>query len=168
MTDEEFVNTMRPISAALHVAVERRDAERVAKILTPLSRDHLYALTIFQAGLIDTRTVMSADLLVKVPPIAHAVTASAARFNIDPKLIIEGNLRRDVIDARQVACYAAWLLGMTYVAIGNYFGQDHSTVINSRGRVGESPRLRTIATDIALELGWNRDETDQFLTETAS
>ena len=158
MTDDELIENMQPIAAALNVAVERRDQERVAKILTPLTYDQLLALAIFQSSIIELRTISTARVMLQVQPIAHTVAAAGLRFGIDPQRIVDGEKRRDICEARHVSQYAAWLLGMTLVGIARYFDCHHTSVLNARVRVGEDTRLRRIATDIAIDLGYSREE----------
>lgn len=64
---------------------------------------------------------------------------------------------REVLVARQVACYAGHLLGLSYTHIGRAVGRrHHTTVMNAVTRVGEAPRLRGAAETIAERLGWDR------------
>jgi chromosomal replication initiation ATPase DnaA len=70
--------------------------------------------------------------------------------------MLSGDRHQAALNARQVVCYVARLLGLSYSEIGREFEQHHTTIINAVVRVGETPRLRGIAASIAAELGWDR------------
>ncbi|HKO27582.1 MAG TPA: helix-turn-helix domain-containing protein [Solirubrobacteraceae bacterium] len=90
-------------------------------------------------------------------PIVGAVEHAARTFGVTVADIHSPSRRREKVDARAVACYAARLLGYSYVAIGRHVDRDHSTVMHAVSRVGETPRLRGIAERIAGPLGWDRE-----------
>lgn len=91
--------------------------------------------------------------------IVHAAADYAARmFGTTRESVLSGSRRREDCDARQVACYAAALLGCGYKSIGRQIGRDHSTVMHGCTRVGEVSRLRNAACRIAGRLGWDRGE----------
>ena len=140
-----------PSASALIEAVQDHDADTVADILTTLDVPQLHALAIVLADL--SRPPASED-----EHLGHAIDLAARVFRVPPAAITGPSRNRELVDARAVVCYAGRLLGGSYSGIGRHLGRDHSTVMHACGRVGETPRLRRIATDIAERLGWNRED----------
>lgn len=139
-----------PNANALIAAVGADDQAAVAEVLTDLDTSELHALAIVLASY-NTPGASETDLL-------RAATSQAAhRFGIPEDHIRSTSRRREALDARAVAMYVGYLLGISYSAIGREIGRDHSTVIHAVTRVGETPRLRGIAHNIAELLGWDRE-----------
>ncbi|HKY58354.1 MAG TPA: helix-turn-helix domain-containing protein [Aeromicrobium sp.] len=141
---------MGPVADQFVEAVNLRYAAEIEAVLSPLTRDELYALAVVLADRVPA-TVTDAER------IQRAVVLAARRFGTSPDMILSGSTKREDSDARATVCYAAHLLGMSYSFIGRQIGRDHSTVMYSVGRVGETPRLRVCAHDIATRLGWTRE-----------
>lgn len=139
-----------PQAAALVEAVAAGDQDGVAEVLLGRTNAELYALAIVLAG-------------QQLPPEAEteqmskAVYLTAAAFGTTTSVVLSESRRREALDARATAAYVGHLLGLTYSRIGAELGRDHSTVIHSCGRVGETPRLRGLAQRIAEQLGWDRE-----------
>lgn len=91
------------------------------------------------------------------PTITDVARFIAPDFGTTTNQILSGNQAREATDARQALCYAAHLLGHSYSSIGRAIERDHSTVMHACTRVGETPRLRAIATRTAEALGWDRN-----------
>lgn len=139
-----------PNATALIAAVANHDEAAVAEVLTTLDVGELHALAIVLASY-QAPGSSEADL------IRAGVTQAAQRFGIPEAHLRSSSRRQEALDARAVAMYVGWLLGISYSAIGREIGRDHSTVIHAVSRVGETPRLRGIAHNIAEMLGWDRE-----------
>lgn len=139
-----------PNAAALIDAVAGEDRAAVGEVLTTLTTTELHALAIVLAAQIVPATTEAEQM-------RKAVGHAAAAFGISASMALGSSRTREAIDARAVASYVGYLLGMSSVRIGKEIGRDHSTVLHARGRVGETPRLRGIAQRIAEGLGWDRE-----------
>lgn len=140
-----------PNAVALIDAVTAEDQAAVADVLTTLTVTELHALAIILAARCipdDSET----ELMTK------AVARAAGALCTSPSVVLGSSRRREAIDARAVACYIGYLLGISYSRIGREIGRDHSSVMHAVGRVGETPRLRGAAQRIAEQLGWNRED----------
>jgi hypothetical protein len=154
-----------PTAAELVVAVDNGDATTVADLLAGCDRQDLYALCVVLAAHVDPdRPFTPRD--AHLPPIVLASQHAAALFNLSMREMRGGeSRRRDVLDARAVAIYAAKLCDpdTTWTSLGRYVGRDHSTIIHAHARVGADARLRRIANGIADHVG--RPETLDDLGE---
>lgn len=133
-------------------AMTSEDGEDLARYyLTQMSTKELHDLAI--------------DLSQRVPALfsrdnevlADIVTTAASMFGVDVKSICSGVRRREVVEARQVSCYAGHLHSLTYSHMGRRIGRDHTTVMAAVVRVRNTPRLRHIAEQIAGSFGWDRE-----------
>lgn len=152
--DDRLAAEMLPRAAALAVAVADEDATAIHNTLTALSTRELYALAVVLAAHVD------ADMpLQRRTPAGDALEAArhaASAFGVDLADVMGTVRRREVLDARAVAYYAAYLVGQNYSQIGRSMGRDHTSVMHGCARVGENPRLRTLAHRVAERLGWDR------------
>lgn len=103
------------------------------------------------------------ELAAKVPlesievGVDDILDSAARAFGINREDILSANRRHEVVKARQVACYAAHLLGHSQSHVARCIGRDHTTVWNAVQRVGETAALRGTAQKIAQSLGWDRN-----------
>lgn len=145
-------------AASLVVAVTDRDHVEVGRILAGLSTRQLRSLAVRLAGHVNI------DMPLTVPPLSperaieSCITQAADQFGVSAIAIKSTSRRRDHIDARHVAAYAARLCGGSYPSIGAALHRDHSTVMNAVGRVAELPRLRAVAHQIATNVGGSFDD----------
>lgn len=146
-----LIKRAMPIAAALIEAVDNEDPAAVADVLTGLDTTTLHALTVVLAA----RCVPDTPEAEKV---TQAVHRAAGALGTTASIVLSTSRQREAIDARGVACYVGYLLGMNYSAIGREIGRDHSTVMAAVSRVGQTPRLRKLATRIAENLGWDRED----------
>lgn len=157
--NERIVTEMLPVAAALAVAVDEEDPSTVEQLLTTLSKQQLYALAVVLAAHIDPDQPFTRREGGVPGATKKAARKAAEVFQIHTALVMSEDRHRQVVDARVVAYYAAHLLGETYSEIGRVMNRDHTTVSHGCGRVGADPRLRAIATAIAIELGYDREDT---------
>lgn len=146
--DDVRIKRARRRAESLAHAIESDDRELVEAVLTPLTREELYALAIVLA-----ERGLPPDPEAEL--IGRAVIEAARRFGVAPRVVLGRARSREVVDARAVVCYVGVLLGLPYVRVGRHLNRDHSTVSHAHGRVGHTPRLRAVAEAIAAELGWN-------------
>lgn len=147
---ELAIKRAMPSAVALIEAVANEDQADVTAILTTMDTTELHALAIVLAA----RCIpddSESELMTKA--IARAAGAMATNATV----VLSSSRRREAIDARAVACYVGYLLGISYSRVGREIGRDHSTVMHAVGRVGETPRLRGAAQRIAESLGWDRE-----------
>lgn len=146
---EMLIRTQRLTVDQLIEAVLRRDPEMVSQVLNPLDRRELEAVAIILADHVDPEQAR----------ILSVIRMSAKTFKITREAITSAARDTASVDARAVAVYALRLFDLSYKRIGDVLGgRDHTTMINAAARAGESPRLRGIATAIAIELGWERPQ----------
>lgn len=150
---------MLPTAAAMAVATRSRNKARVATILSGATEADLQALAICLSRYVDL-----SKLLNDAPApfseyefMASACSLVAPRFGTTVEEMRSSARSRHVTEARMIAVYAARLSGMSYVAMGRYLNKDHTTAMYAYTAVGERPRLREIALEIARQLGWNRE-----------
>jgi hypothetical protein len=160
---DRLIDAVTPYAGNLVDAVARRDQAHVANVLDPLNSEALHALAIVLASWVEHgRVLYAVDTELpagKVEAARRAVVLSARRFGISTDELMGPSKARDTLDARSVACYAAHrLLGASSTVTGRAVNRDHTTVLHACGRVGEDPRLRRVATDVATQLGWNRGD----------
>lgn len=148
---------LMPTAAALAVAVRSGNHQQASGITRNLGNDDLRALAKALAKHVDLGSLLGETPHDPQAPIKDAVAAVAARFGVSAELVLSPDRHREVVDARMVACYVARLHGMTLMGIGAYLRKDHTTILNATVSVGERPRLRKIALEIAAETGWDRD-----------
>lgn len=92
------------------------------------------------------------------PDLNTVLNAAAIRYGCTVDQILGGTRARDITNARMVVCYVAHRdLGMSTTRIGQQIDRDHSTVVNAVHRVEADERMRTVARDIAGQLGWERE-----------
>ena len=132
-----------PAAAALTVAVADNDRDMVARVLTGLDTEQLYALAVVLAAHVDPDRPFTHGGCP--PTILHAVTTTARAFHLTPAELLANDRRRHVCDARAVACYVARAWGYSYPEIGSHLGKHHTTVMHACIRVGEDARLRRLA-----------------------
>lgn len=149
MKTSPTVETQRRVTR-LVAAVAENDGVGVELILRDMSERSLRELAVALAA-----QVRYLDTDAEV--IASILRRTAQRFGTMPGDLLSESRRAEDIEARAVASYAARLCGATYSFIGRQLGRDHTTVMHSCGRVGESHRLRLIAQQIAEEHGWSRE-----------
>jgi chromosomal replication initiation ATPase DnaA len=145
-----LIKRARPDAAALVEAVAAEDSAAIAEILTTLDTPALYALAIVLAD-------HAAPESTEGETLRNAVAIAARSFGTTVAVVLGSSRTREAVDARAVVAYVGWLLGISYSRVGREIGRDHSTVMHAVGRVGETPRLRTIAHGIAERLGWDRE-----------
>lgn len=133
-------------------AVLVQDPDHVHRILTPLTRQELYALAVVLADRVPNPAT-DAD------QIRTATELAARRYGTSRAAVLSDSRRREDLDARAVVAYVGHrLLLLSASFVGRQIGRDHSTVLHACGRVGETPRLRSTAEQIATQLGWNRED----------
>jgi hypothetical protein len=145
------IKRAEPVAVALTNAVYERDTDAIQRLLTPLRVDDLYALAVVLADRLPP-TITDADR------IRDAAEILGQRFGTERHGILSSSRRREDLDARACLMYVGHLLGMSYSAVGRQVSRDHSTVMHAIGRVGENPRLRAVAEQVAARLGWDREE----------
>lgn len=153
MTPDEQIFAVAPAAAALVCAVADRDPDDVARALDGLDPTGLHALAILLAAHVPDTAPLSLGTISPEIQMRRAVSLAAAAWRVKPSLILSRSRGRQVLDARAVAMAALRYLGHTTVAIGEAFDRDHSTVVHAASRVGENPRLRRAALEIADQLG---------------
>lgn len=155
MNSDNLAASMIPVAAGLAVAVDEDDAEVVEEILTTLSRQQLYALAVVLAAHVDPeKPLVRSDVAGATKRAAHR---AAAFFQIELSALLGRSRYREVLNARAVTYYAAYLLGDTYSQIGRVLNRDHSSVMSGCARVSTDPQLREVAYAIARDLGWDRN-----------
>jgi len=148
------------ITAAEHVAgtlieaVGARDQQAVHTLLRHLDPGSLHALAVVLADQVHQSTSLTPERLLV------AVEIAAGRFHTTPGRVTSRSGRVEDQDARAVVAYAAWLLGYPQSVTGRAIRRDRSTVLAAISRVGATPRLRRVATGIASDLGWSREDND--------
>lgn len=152
---DRLAEAMLPIAAALTVAVDEEDRGEVAHLLQPLNTEQLYALAVVLAAHIDPDRPLVRYVAAATK---KAARVSARIFDLDVEDVLSTSRRKEVLDARAVTYYAAYLLGDNYSQIGRVMDRDHSTVMSGYSRVATSPRLRHIAERVAGRLGWRRED----------
>lgn len=162
-----------PRAAALAVTAPNRSTaagkDRIEQILNGLTIEQLRDLTITLALFTDTAALIGQSLSDPLEPVELAIRATANRFGVTPDEMQSDDRRRELAEARQVAAYIAHrLFGISSPDVGKMLHRDHSTVLYSCTRVGETPRLRRVALDIAQRVGWHRPGDDPTVTEVAS
>lgn len=143
-------NAAQRHALAISRAVADDDEATIKQILGTLNSTQMRALILELAarcGPSDTEAEI----------VTAAVVQASAIFGATAGDVLAGSQLREALDARHAACYASWLLGCSYSFIGRRLGRDHSTVMASVSKVGESPRLRAAAQRVARRLGWDRD-----------
>lgn len=150
-------------AAQLVVAVSDRDDQAIRDTVHDLSRRELRDLAVWLARHVNPDLPFTARAaLSPEEAIQDCIALTAEFFGVTPATLKSRSRRREHIDPRHVAQYAARLCGASFPAIGREFGQDHTTVINAVGRVGECSRLRRIAHRVADHVG-RRDLTPEDL-----
>lgn len=157
------VKAMLPRAVGLSVAVHSpnravKTGALVGDLIADLDERGLRNLAICLASYVQVATIVAEVMDTPTSPIEIAVKSAARRFGVTVAAIRNADRTQEVVDARHVAGYAARLYGMKLVAIGQALNKDHTTVMNGCARVGADRRLRRIATDIALAMGWDRDQ----------
>jgi hypothetical protein len=145
-TDDPITERTKRLLAAVHID---RDAVFARYYLQSLPPEELIEVALFLAERFAPPAIGSDDALV-----SFAVKQVSRLFNVGASDIKSANRKRDVLDARQVTCYAAHLLGVSYSSIGRHLDLHHTTVMAACSRVGESSRLRQAAQNIARQGGW--------------
>lgn len=145
-------------AASLVVAVNDRDHVEVGQILAGLSLRQLRSLCVRLAGHVNVDKPLQVSPMSRERVIEASITHAADAFGVSAIAIKSSSRRRDHIDARHVAAYAARLSGAPYTSIGEAMNRDHSTIMNAVGRVAELPRLRGIAHQIATKIGGSFDD----------
>ena len=153
---DRLADAMYPVAAALAVAVDEEDAAAINDLLTTLDTNQLYGLAVVLAAHIDPDKPLIRSGIAGATK--KAARHAAHAFGIDTAEVLSDSRRREVLDARAVTYYAAHLLGDNYPQIGRVMARDHSTVMHGYTRVGETPRLRNLAHQIAGRLGWTRED----------
>jgi chromosomal replication initiation ATPase DnaA len=149
---ERRADEMLPVAAALAIAVDEEDTDAIERMLTTLSTNQLYALAVVLAAHVDPdRPFVRTDIAAATK---RAARHAAELFDIEVADIFGDSRRREHSEARMVTYYAAQLAGDNYSQIGRVMNRDHTSVISGVTRVGETPRLRAIARQIAERLGW--------------
>jgi 1,6-anhydro-N-acetylmuramate kinase len=145
------------LAASLVVAVADRDPVAVGDTLRGVALPDLRDLAILLAGhvnvdrpFVPTSPPLSQDLAAR-----GCLTLAAATFNTTIAAIRSKSRRRDHIDARHTAAYAARLCGLSFETIGAAIGCHHTTVMHAVTRVGEDRRLHNVAVTIAEQVGRN-------------
>ena len=153
-------------ASALAIAAKNRDTTRskqtIENLLDGLDQAQLRDLVVVCAMFADTSALVGQSLQDPLEPVELAIRACARLFRVTEEQMRSTERKQEVTEARQVAAYVAHrLFGIPSTDVGRMFNRDHSTILYSCGRVGETPRLRRIALDIAQRVGWERadDET---------
>lgn len=145
---------MTPISTELVYAVRDAEPEVIERLLVKRTIPELWALAVVLADKVPA-PITEADI------IHDAARCASAMFGSSVERIMSQSRRQEDVIARQAVCYAAHRLGLSYSFIGRAMGRDHTTVMNSVSRVGETAKLRYAATKIAMQLGWTRASEDE-------
>jgi hypothetical protein len=154
-----------PRAAALTVAARSREGRKTSisaeNILADMDPTELRDMCILLATFVDARALLSESIGAPIEPLENSIDASARRFEVTVDDMLSTSRRQEVVEARQVASYVSHrLFGVSCTQVGRAMNRDHSTILFSVGRVGENPRLRRIALDIAERLGWTRPDSD--------
>ena len=134
----------------------------MTRILGGLDRDGIAAVAAVLAAMVPDNTVVdeararAAVRLVQPCLAAHRVIADVAgavsdRLGVPADHVYTRARHRAVTDARQVTCWVAAQLGLSYSEIGRQVGRDHTTIWHGVTRVENDPRLRRIASTVLLE-----------------
>lgn len=141
-----------PHAAALVVAVADYDAETIARVLATVN--DWQALAVVLAAMVPRSVGVTMRADMSTYGVATAILEETARrYRIHPDRICSADRHREVTDARAVAMAAMRYAGLTSVFIGSVVGRDHSTVLYAATRVGENPRMRRVAIEIATSTG---------------
>lgn len=129
-------------------------------MLDDLTPSQLRSLSVFLALHSDLALIAETASTIHTPEAVVHITVelSAARFGVTTDDILSNTRRREVVEARHAAMYAARLAGLSLPKIGAEYGKDHTTVLHAVTRVGENARLRRIANRIAADLNSDRRE----------
>lgn len=157
---KQAVRDMLPTAAALTMAVHSRNRNHAGQILAKCDTTDLHNLSLCLAKYVQVNGILNDS---PAPHDIHAPASRAAillatRFNTTIDDIRSPKRDRANTEARMCISYVARLHGMTFSEIGRYLNKDHSTVMNAVTVVGERPRLRRIALEVARDLGWDREE----------
>lgn len=157
------VRRMLPRAVGLTVAMHsKRPAVQTGALagdlISDLTESQLRNLALCLAAYCDPTRILREVLDDPKDSVELTIAAASQRFGVTAAEVLGLGKRQELIDARHVAAYAARLYGMTSVAIGKAMNRDHTTILYGCARVGESPRLRRIAQDIAEAIGWDRNE----------
>ena len=145
-------------AASLVVAVNDRDHVETGRLLTGLSMRELRSLCVRLAGHVNVDKPLQVSPMSRERVIESCITQASNAFGVSTIAIKSASRRREHIDARHVAAYAARLCGAPYASIGEAMNRDHTTIMNAVGRVGELPRLRGLAHQIATKVGGSFDD----------
>lgn len=147
--------TLTNVAAAteLVAAVADRDHIEIGYILGRLNERELRDLCVRLAGHVNIDLPLTVHPLSIDRAIESCIRQAARRFGTTENVIRGESRKRHIIDARHVAIYAARLCGASYPVIGKAIRRDHTTAMYACGRIGETPRLRAIAQQIAESVG---------------
>jgi hypothetical protein len=152
MTPDERATAAFPAAAALVCAVADGDQDEVNRILLAPDLDWM-ALCVVLAGHVsdDTRFGEEKPLSLhnQVQQLLHL---AAEAFDTTPEAIRSHSRYRNTLDARVVTMAALRWSGHSASWIGRELGRDHSTVLSGVTRVGETPRLRSVAQRLATRV----------------
>ncbi len=81
----------------------------------------------------------------------------AAYYNLTPEMLLGNSRKKEIAGARHVAVYLTReMTGMSLPRIGDAFGRDHSTIINSCDKISRrlagSPELRGALADLRKQI----------------
>lgn len=134
-------------------AVVDRDHVEIGYILGRLNERELRDLCVRLAGHVNIDLPLTVHPLSMDRVLESCIRQAAHRFGTTTNVIRSESRKRHIIDARHVAIYAARLCGASYPLIGKAICRDHTTAMHACGRIGETPRLRLIAQQIAESVG---------------
>lgn len=152
-----------PRASALSVVARSTTgvARQVAPMIEDMTIHELRDLVTLLAMFTDSHALLRESIDKPLDPVEHAIHACAARFDVTAADIVSPTRTQAAVEARQVVCYIAHrLFGVSSVQVGRAINRDHTTVLFAVGRVGESARLRKIASDLARSIGWQRPPDD--------
>lgn len=144
-------------AASLAVAVSDRDVDGIRKILDPLPAAELRALATYLASAVDIDAPFT-PVGVFGDCAEECVRLTAAHFQTTTAAMLSSSRRREHVDARCVAAYAARLCGASFPQIGRAIGKHHTTVMYLVSRAGEHPNLRHVANKVADKIGRGTDD----------
>lgn len=152
MSSPDRAEAALPVAAALVCAVVDNDQDEVARILDGVTDWH--ALVVVLAGHVpDDSPISIVTEATAEQKAAVIVRATARRFRVSVARIQSRDRTREALDARAVAMAAMRYAGLSSPFIGRYLDRDHSTVLYSATRVGETPRLHRAAIAVADLVG---------------
>lgn len=152
MTDPEQTYLTQH-AAALVCAVADRDEVGVMDAFRGLSPRQLRDLAVWLARHVNPDVPFAPRILSHELAVEDCIRLTAKRYGTTPAVLKSTSRRRDHINIRHVAAYAARLCGGSFPQIGRALSRDHSTIMHSVGRVGEDARLRAAAHEIAAMVG---------------